>query len=153
MSLYRELLDTLPFDPSERDGLWGYRRAEEPNAARLGLACGTALTLCLATGLGLAPHLDWGAALFFGLLAAVFTRGLLLAQYRLRHGAWRAWRQRTVNVHSLDLVSGGLGVALALMLATGGGGIGPAFPPGEALLIGVIAMIASRALLLIAKWP
>jgi len=153
MSLYRELLDSLPFDPTERDGLWGYRRADEPTVARQAFALGATLALCLATGLGIAPHIDWGAALFFGLITAVFTRGLLLARHRLLNGGWRAWRQRNPNVRALDLVSGGLGAVIALMLATGGGGIGPAFAPGQALFIGILAVIASRAILLVAKWP
>jgi hypothetical protein len=153
MSLYRELRDALPFDPAERDGLWGYREADEPNASRLGLAAGAIVALGLATGLGIAPAIDWAAALFCGLIAAVFTRGILLIQHRLRHGGWRAWRRRTVNVHALDLVSGGTGVALALLLATGAGGIGPAFDLGVALFVGILAVIASRAILLVARWP
>lgn len=153
MNLYREPLDNLPFNPAERDGLWGYRWAEEPYAARLGLGCGAALTLCLATGVGIAPPLDWGAAVVFGLIVAVFTRGFLLALHRLRRGGWRSWRQREVNLRALDLVSGGGGFVLALILVTGGGGVGPAFAPGMAIFIGLLTVIASRALLLLMRWP
>ena len=153
MSLYRELLNSLPFDPTEREGLWAYRRAEEPNAARLAFAIGATLALGLATGFGIAPTIDWGAALFFGLITAVFVRGVLLAHHHLRHGGWRAWRRRAMNERALDLVSGGGGCVLALLLATGGGGVGPAFAPGEAVVIGALVVLASRALLLIARWP
>lgn len=153
MSLHREYLDSLPFDPTEREGVWGYRRAEDPAAVRLSLAAGAVAAVALATGLGVAPPADWGAALFVGLIVAVFARGVLLAQHRLRHGGWRAWRARVVNDRALDIVSGGGGCALALLLATGGGGIGPAFAPGEAVVIGLIAVLASRAVLLVARWP
>jgi hypothetical protein len=153
MSLYRELLDTLPFDPTEREGLWGYRRSDEPRAARVSLALGAILAICLATGLGVIPPLDRGAALLFGLAAAVFTRGALLARQHLRNGGWHAWRTRQTNDRAIDLASGGVGIALALLLATGGGGIGPALGLGEALFVGVVAAIISRALFLLARWP
>jgi hypothetical protein len=153
MSLYRELLDTLPFDPTEREGLWGYRRADAPHAARVSLALGALLAVCLATGLGVAPALDLGLACFFGLAAATFSRGLLLAQHRLRHGGWQAWRRRQTNERAVDLASGGTGLALALLLATGGGGVGPAFALGEALFAGILAVMVSRAILLLARWP
>ena len=111
------------------------------------------LALCLATGVGIAPPLDWGAAFVFGLIAAVFARALLIAQHRLRRGGWQSWRRREVNHRGLDLVSGGLGFALALILATGGGGVGPAFAPEMAIFIGLLIVIISRAFLLLARWP
>lgn len=153
MSLYRELLDSLPFDPTEREGVWGYRRADQPHAVPASLACGAVVALCLATGLGLMMPIDWGMALFYGLAIAILARGVLLAQHHLRHGGWQAWRGRQVNDRAIDQVSGGTGIALALLLATGGGGIGPAFALGEALFVGILAIIASRALLLIIRWP
>ena len=82
------------------------------------------------------------------------VRGLLLAWHHLKDGGWRAWRERgRANESVIDRLSLGGGVALALFLATGGGGIGPAFAVGEALIIGGIAGIAARALLTFARWP
>ena len=153
MSLYRELLERLPFDPTEREGLWGYRRAEQPQAVRASVALGAVVAIGLATGFGLAAPIDWGAAFFCGLAIAVLARGVFLAQHRLRHGGWRAWRQRQVNERAVDQVSGGLGIALVRLLASGGGGIGPAFAIGEALFAGIIAIIVGRAALLLIRWP
>jgi hypothetical protein len=153
MSVYRELQDALPFDPTEREGIWGYRGADEPKLVRLSVAAGAILALCLATGGGVAPRIDWGAALFFGLATAVFTRGLLLAGHKLANGGWQAWRRRTTNEPAIDLLSAIGGVALALFLVTGGSGIGPAFAPAQAALAGLLAGLALRLLLTFARWP
>lgn len=153
MSLHREWKDHLAFDPAENNGLWSYRRADDPRIIRHSLASGVILAVLLATGGGVAPRADWGAALFLGLIVAVSIRGLLLARYHLVNGGWRAWRQRAVNEPATDGISVGVGLALALFLVTGGGGIGPAFAPIEALLVGLFAGLLSRALLTFLRWP
>ena len=153
MSLYREWKDGLPFDPAERESILGCRTADEPQVARLSLALGAALAVLLATGGGVAPPVDWGAAFFFGLATAVFTRGLLLAWRHLAHGGWRAWRHREANEPAMDGISTGAGIGLALYLATGAGGIGPAFAPAEAALAGFCSALLTRALLGLARWP
>src|SRR5438270_89144 len=93
MSLYREWKNSLPFDPAERVGGWDLRSADDPQLTRLSLALGAALAVCLATGGGLAPRVEWGAACFFGLVTAVFALGLLLAWRHLTAGGWRARRR------------------------------------------------------------
>ena len=153
MSVYRELQEALPFDPTEREGVWGYRGADEPKTVRLSLATGALLAVCLATGGGVAPRVDWGAALFIGLATAVFMRGLLLACRKLTNGGWQAWRRRAANEPAIDLLSAAGGVALALFLVTGGSGIGPAFAPAQAALAGLLAGVALRLLLAFARWP
>ena len=153
MSLYREWKNSLPFDPAERAGGWDLRRADDPQVTRLSLALGAALAVCLATGGGLAPRVEWGAACFFGLVTAVFARGLLLAWRHLTAGGWRAWRQREANELAIDRISAGVGFALALFLATGGGGIGPTFALTPALLVGLCSGLLTRALLALARWP
>lgn len=153
MSLYRELTDTLPYDPTERAGLWGYRGADAPLIARMSLILGFLTAVALATGGGVLPRLDWGAALFGGLACAVLTRGLLLAWRSLATGGWQAWRQREANSPAIDAVSVGVGIALALLLVTGGGGVGPSFLPAEAIFGGLVLGIACRALLTLLRWP
>ena len=148
------LRSPLLFDLAEGEGIWAARRADDPRIIRSSLAFGTTIAVLLATGGGVAPRIDWGAATFFGLGAAVLLRGLLLAWHHLKAGGWRAWRERSrANEPVIDRLSIGVGAALALFLATGGGGIGPAFAVGEALIIGGIAGIAARALLTFARWP
>ena len=153
MSLYREWKDRLPFDPAERESVLGCRTADEPQVVRLSLALGAAVAVLLATGGGVAPRVDWGAACFFGLATAVFTRGLLLAWRHLAHGGWQAWRHRQANEPAMDGISASAGIGLALYLATGAGGIGPAFAPAEAALAGFCTALLTRALLHLARWP
>lgn len=153
MSAYRELADRLPYDPTERSGVLGARRAEGTWTIRASVGCGGLAGLLVLTGGGIAPPGDWGAALFFGLLVTIATRAVGLASARLRGGGWRAWRARRVNGEACDVLSGGLGIALALVLASGAGGIGPAFSPLAAVLTGLVAMIAARAVFTVARWP
>src|SRR5215217_982782 len=153
MSLYREWKDRLPFDPAERESVLGCRTTDEPQVARLSLALGATLAVLLATGGGVAQRVDWGAAGFFGLATAVFARGLLLAWGHLAHGGWQAWRHREANEPAIDGLSAGVGIALALCLATGAGGIGPAFAPAGAVLAGLCSALITRAFLGLARWP
>ena len=153
MSLYRELSDQLPYDPTERSGVLGARRADEPRVLRASVAVGALLALLVLTGGGVLPRGDWGAALFCGLLGAIAVRGGLLAWAYLRGGGWHAWRARPVNGEACDRVSGGIGIALAIIMASGAGGIGPAFSPITAVLAGLFAGFAARALLGFARWP
>jgi hypothetical protein len=148
MSLYRELRDALPYDPAEREGVFGARRADEPQITRWSLALGAAVGIALAVA-----RVDWGAALFCGLGTAVFSRALALAWHHLAGGGWRQWLGRELNVPAADGISAGVGLALWLLLVSGGGGVGPAFAPVEAALAGVLAGLITRGVLTVAKWP
>ena len=153
MSSYSEWRERLPFEPAEDAGVVGYRRADEGQVARVSLALGAALAVVLATGGGVAPPAEWGAAAFFGLVTAVFARGLLLAWRHLAHGGWHAWRRCHVNEPAADRLSVGVGIALALVLVTGAGGLKPAVASAEAVLAGLCSALAVRALLALARWP
>ena len=153
MALDRDARDALPFDLAAGKGVWDSRRVDDPRVIRISLALGAAVALLLATGGGVAPRLDWGMAIFFGIAAAVVARGLLLAHRHLAQGGWRAWRRREVNEVAIDRIGVGVGAAVALVLASGGGGVGPAFTLGLALAIGTIAGIVTRALFLFFRWP
>ena len=153
MPLDRDVRDALPFDLASGEGVWDSRRVDDPRVIRASLALGGVAALLLATGGGVAPRLDWGMAIFFGIAAAVVARGLLLAHRHLAHGGWRAWRRREANEVAIDRIGVGVGAAVALVLASGGGGVGPAFTLGLALAIGTIAGIVTRALFLFFRWP
>jgi hypothetical protein len=153
MSLDRNVRDALPFDLASGEGIWDSRRVDDPRIIRISLALGAVVALLLATGGGVAPRLDWGMAIFYGITAAVIARGILLAHRHLAHGGWRAWRQREANSVAIDRIGVGVGAALALILASGGGGVGPAFTLGMAMAIGTIAGIVTRALFLFFRWP
>ena len=153
MSLYREWRAGLPFDPAAGASVVGYRRADDPRVARASLALGAFVALALATGGGLAPPVDWGAAGFCGLVAAVAARGLLIAGWRLSHGGWRAWRRRAADEAAMGRLSAGVGIALALCLASGAGGLRPVVAPAGAALAGLGGALLARGLLALARWP
>jgi hypothetical protein len=153
MALDRDVRDALPFDLAAGDGVWDSRRVDDPRVIHFSLGLGAAVALLLATGGGVAPRLDWGMAIFYGIVAAVLARGLLLARQLFTRGGWRAWRQREANGVAVDRIGVGIGTALTLILATGGGGVGPVFTLGIALATGTSAGIAARALLLFLRWP
>lgn len=147
-SLYRELTEHLPYDPTERAGVWGARRAEDPRITPVSLVLGGLVAVAL-----IIARLDWGAALFGGLVAAVGARAGLLTWRHLASGGWRAWRARATSTPALDACTAGTGIAVALFLTTGGGGVGPALPLAEAALAGLFGAMLTRALLTIARWP
>src|SRR3954452_9300984 len=92
MALDRDVRDALPFDLAAGDVVWDSRRVDDPRVIRVSLGLGTAVALLLVTGGGVAPRLDWGMAIFYGIVAAVLARGLLLARQHFTRGGWRAWR-------------------------------------------------------------
>jgi hypothetical protein len=153
MNLYQEWRARLPFEPAEEAGVWAERRVDDPRITRRSLALGAVVALALATGGGVAPRLEWGAAVLVGMVAAALARGLLLAWGHLAAGGWRAWRRRAANERAIDALSAGVALGLPLFLVSGGGGIGPAVDPGAAALAGLGAGLLARGLLGLARWP
>ena len=138
MSLYRDLAEQLSYDPAERSGVLGARRADGPWILRTSVGGGVLLAILVLTGGGILPPGDWGAALFCGMIGSTALRGGFLAWAHLRDGGWQAWRARPVNNEVCDRLSGG---------------IGPAFSPITAVIAGLFAGIAARAILSFARWP
>jgi hypothetical protein len=153
MALNRDVRDALPFDLAAGDGIWDSRRIDDPRVIRGSLGLGAVVAILLATGGGVAPRLDWGLAIFYGIAAAVVARGALLAWQHLARGGWRAWRRREANEVAIDRIGVGIGAVVALVLASGGGGVGPAFTLGVSLAVGTIAGIVARAVFGFLRWP
>ncbi len=145
--------EIVRFDLSEGGGVWGCHETDEPRIARYSLALGGVVGVVLATGVWVLPPLDWVAAFVVGLVFAVFTRGLLLVARHLARGGWHSWRRRAANETVVERIAVGCGVALAFLLATGGGGVGPAFGPIEASIAGLGVGLLTRGLLAFARWP
>lgn len=153
MGLFQGRRELSVYNPVERRAIWEARQADTPQIVRISGALGLAITIILATGVGLMPPRDWGAAVLAGLATAVTLRGGVLIACHLIGGGWRAWRLARANERAIDRFSIGGACALSLLLISGGGGVGPAVTPIEATLAAIGAGLVLRGLLMLLKWP
>lgn len=153
MRLSYERRELIACNPTEMRGLWNARQVDTPRLVQLSSGLGLAVTIVLATGVGIMPPRDWGGAVLAGLITAVTIRGIALAVCHLTGGGWRAWRRYRANETAIDRCSVGGAGALFLLLFSGGGGVGPTVPLIEATLAAIGAGLLLRGLLVLLKWP